>query len=63
MASQSLTVAEFIELPIVKAGLPIEIMSAGGSGTYQVTPFINGVTEIEVSASTSGVAITFAAGK
>lgn len=29
------------------AGLPIEILSAGGSGTYQVTSSIQGVTEIE----------------
>ncbi|MBX3014631.1 MAG: DSD1 family PLP-dependent enzyme [Caldilineaceae bacterium] len=29
------------------AGLPVEIVSAGGSGTYQVTPFLPGVTEIE----------------
>ncbi len=28
-------------------GLPIEIVSAGGSGTYQITPFLPGVTEIE----------------
>jgi len=28
-------------------GLPVEIVSAGGSGTYQVTPFLPGVTEIE----------------
>ena len=28
-------------------GLPIDIVSAGGSGTYQVTPFLPGVTEIE----------------
>jgi len=28
-------------------GLPVEIMSAGGSGTYAVTPFLPGVTEIE----------------
>ena len=28
-------------------GLAIEIVSAGGSGTYAVTPFIKGVTEIE----------------
>jgi D-serine deaminase-like pyridoxal phosphate-dependent protein len=29
------------------AGLPVEIVSAGGSGTYQVTPFLPGVTEVE----------------
>lgn len=29
------------------AGLPVEIVSAGGSGTYQITPFLPGVTEIE----------------
>lgn len=29
------------------AGLPVEIISAGGSGTYQITPFLPGVTEIE----------------
>ncbi|HRW04770.1 MAG TPA: alanine racemase [Caldilineaceae bacterium] len=28
-------------------GLPIEIVSAGGSGTYHITPFLPGVTEIE----------------
>lgn len=28
-------------------GLPVEIMSAGGSGTYAITPFLPGVTEIE----------------
>lgn len=28
-------------------GLTIEIVSAGGSGTYKVTPFLEGVTEIE----------------
>lgn len=28
-------------------GLPVEIISAGGSGTYQITPFLPGVTEIE----------------
>lgn len=28
-------------------GLPVRIVSAGGSGTYAVTPFIKGVTEIE----------------
>lgn len=28
-------------------GLDISIVSAGGSGTYQVTPFLPGVTEIE----------------
>lgn len=27
--------------------LPVEIVSAGGSGTYKITPFIAGVTEIE----------------
>ncbi len=29
------------------AGLPVEIVSAGGSGTYAITPFLPGVTEIE----------------
>ncbi|MCB0064618.1 MAG: alanine racemase [Caldilineaceae bacterium] len=29
------------------AGLTVDIVSAGGSGTYQVTPFLPGVTEIE----------------
>ncbi|MEZ4725740.1 MAG: alanine racemase [Caldilineaceae bacterium] len=29
------------------AGLPVDIVSAGGSGTYQVTPFLPGVTEVE----------------
>ncbi len=29
------------------AGLPVEIVSAGGSGTYAITPFLAGVTEIE----------------
>jgi D-serine deaminase-like pyridoxal phosphate-dependent protein len=28
-------------------GLAIDIVSAGGSGTYQITPFLPGVTEIE----------------
>jgi D-serine deaminase-like pyridoxal phosphate-dependent protein len=28
-------------------GLPVEIVSAGGSGTYTITPFLPGVTEIE----------------
>ncbi len=28
-------------------GLTIDIVSAGGSGTYQITPFLPGVTEIE----------------
>lgn len=28
-------------------GLPVEIVSAGGSGTYAITPFLPGVTEIE----------------
>jgi len=30
-----------------EAGLPVDIVSAGGSGTYQVTPFLPGVTEVE----------------
>ena len=30
-----------------EAGLPVEIISAGGSGTYQITPFLPGITEIE----------------
>ncbi len=29
------------------AGLTIDIVSAGGSGTYKITPFLSGVTEIE----------------
>ncbi|MFZ1753548.1 MAG: DSD1 family PLP-dependent enzyme [Caldilineaceae bacterium] len=28
-------------------GIPIEIVSGGGSGTYQVTPFLPGMTEIQ----------------
>lgn len=28
-------------------GLPVAIVSAGGSGTYQITPFLPGITEIE----------------
>jgi D-serine deaminase-like pyridoxal phosphate-dependent protein len=28
-------------------GLPVEIVSCGGSGTYKVTPFLPGVTEIQ----------------
>lgn len=28
-------------------GFPIEIVSCGGSGTYQVTPFLAGVTEVQ----------------
>lgn len=28
-------------------GIPVEIVSAGGSGTYQITPFLPGVTEIQ----------------
>lgn len=28
-------------------GLPVAIVSAGGSGTYAVTPFLSGITEIE----------------
>lgn len=30
-----------------QAGFPVEIVSAGGSGTYQVTPFLPGVTETQ----------------
>ncbi|MBI4531547.1 MAG: DSD1 family PLP-dependent enzyme [Candidatus Latescibacteria bacterium] len=30
-----------------EAGLPVKIISAGGSGTYKVTPFLPGVTEIQ----------------
>jgi len=43
------SIAQFLETGVLcrAAGLSIEIMSAGGSGTYQVTPFIQGVTEIE----------------
>ena len=29
------------------AGLPVTIVSGGGSGTYKITPHINGVTEIQ----------------
>lgn len=29
------------------AGLPMEIVSGGGSGTYQITPFLPGITEIQ----------------
>ncbi len=28
-------------------GLPVDIVSAGGSGTYNITPFLPGVTEME----------------
>ncbi|MCC9077961.1 alanine racemase [Litorilinea aerophila] len=28
-------------------GIPVEVVSAGGSGTYQITPFLPGVTEIQ----------------
>lgn len=28
-------------------GIPVEIVSCGGSGTYQITPFLPGVTEIQ----------------
>jgi len=30
-----------------EAGLPISIVSGGGSGTYLVTPFLSGITEIQ----------------
>jgi D-serine deaminase-like pyridoxal phosphate-dependent protein len=30
-----------------EVGLPVRIVSAGGSGTYKVTPFLPGVTEIQ----------------
>jgi D-serine deaminase-like pyridoxal phosphate-dependent protein len=30
-----------------RAGIPVEIVSGGGSGTYQITPFIDGITEIQ----------------
>lgn len=30
-----------------QAGLPVEIVSGGGSGTYKVTPFLPGITEIQ----------------
>lgn len=30
-----------------EAGLPVEIVSAGGSGTYLVTPFLPDITEVE----------------
>ena len=29
------------------AGLPVSIVSGGGSGTYQVTPFLPGITEVQ----------------
>lgn len=30
-----------------RSGIPVEIVSCGGSGTYQVTPFLPGVTEVQ----------------
>ena len=30
-----------------EAGLPVSIVSGGGSGTYKVTPFLSGITEIQ----------------
>lgn len=30
-----------------EAGLPVKIVSGGGSGTYKVTPFLPGITEIQ----------------
>ena len=30
-----------------RAGLPVSIVSCGGSGTYQITPFLLGITEIQ----------------
>lgn len=30
-----------------QAGIPVEIVSGGGSGTYQITPFVDGITEIQ----------------
>lgn len=30
-----------------RAGIPIDIVSCGGSGTYKITPFLPGVTEIQ----------------
>ncbi len=30
-----------------EAGLPVNIVSGGGSGTYMVTPFLSGMTEIQ----------------
>jgi D-serine deaminase-like pyridoxal phosphate-dependent protein len=30
-----------------EAGLPVQILSGGGSGTYKVTPFLPGITEIQ----------------
>ncbi len=30
-----------------RAGLPVSIVSCGGSGTYQITPFLPGITEIQ----------------
>ncbi len=43
------TIAQFVDTAqqCRAQGLPIEIVSAGGSGTYQVTPFLPGITEIE----------------
>ena len=29
------------------AGLPVSIVSGGGSGTYQITPFLSGITEMQ----------------
>lgn len=30
-----------------QAGIPVRIVSGGGSGTYQLTPFVPGITEIQ----------------
>lgn len=30
-----------------EAGLPVSIVSGGGSGTYKITPFLDGMTEIQ----------------
>jgi D-serine deaminase-like pyridoxal phosphate-dependent protein len=37
-----------------RAGLPVEIVSCGGSGTYQVTAGISGVTEIQAGGGIFG---------
>ncbi len=43
------SIAQFLETAALcrANGLTIEILSAGGSGTYKVTPFIKGITETE----------------
>ena len=30
-----------------QAGLPVDIVSGGGSGTYRISPFVGGLTEIQ----------------